>query len=96
MIADHVVTIVTCGNYSNRCGNYGNRCGKYGNRCGNYGNRCGDVMLNVVLLCISSMEGGELFTSIQARADNAFTERGKIIFSLFSQDSLYLLILFSI
>ena len=23
------------------------------------------------------MEGGELFTSIQARADNAFTERGK-------------------
>lgn len=26
---------------------------------------------------ICSMEGGELFTSIQERADNAFTERGK-------------------
>ncbi|KAF6023037.1 MAPKAPK3 [Bugula neritina] len=32
------------------------------------GNRC----LLVVMEC---MEGGELFTSIQARADNAFTER---------------------
>jgi len=28
------------------------------------------------IIILFSMEGGELFTSIQDRADNAFTERG--------------------
>lgn len=31
------------------------------------------------VLCVFSMEGGELFARIQQRAHNAFTERGKLL-----------------
>ena len=36
------------------------------------------------------MEGGELFTSIQERADNAFNERGMYMYSTYYHSVMYL------
>ena len=35
-------------------------------------------LLMIIFYSVFSMEGGELFSRIQERADSAFTERGKI------------------